>query len=158
EIPGVAAAPRTGRARAGARGIFPLRLRREAIRMAGLRRQPGRISLRIAPTDTDNGIAPRLIDWLTSNCRRSPVAFGIAGEAGCLGKSRELSAGHVVDSHRERTPDGDGMQWRLGWLVTGVSARRTHREVARRHDAQGRAISAISEGAACRRTCCARDE
>src|SRR6185437_8049706 len=96
ELSGVAVSPRHCTARSCTRGIFPLRLRRQAIGVSSLRRQPFCISLGVAPADTDDGIPVRLVHGLASNPGRSPVALGVPRIACFTGEDGELSAGDVV--------------------------------------------------------------
>src|SRR5262249_14077720 len=51
-------APPERRRRSGARGVFPLGLRRQPIAFAGLLRQPGHEGLRVVPADVDHRALP----------------------------------------------------------------------------------------------------
>ena len=119
-----AVARREPRRGAGARGVFPLRVARQPIRVAGLARQPGEVFLRIAPRHVDDGIAP---------AAHAEVARRGIARAAARGRAFvPVGECHLVAADCKRARHVD--------LVL-----KCHGERARRHDHHLGAVGAILE-------------
>ena len=110
------------RRRAGARRVFPFRLRGQAVGVAGLRAQPRRIHLGLVPTDVDH----------RPHTPTPALIFGPIDPGLGAGKAIVVRKGHFIPAHGHTPIEADRAQRPFIAAAAGLAGRRSHAEITRR--------------------------
>ena len=127
--------PNVSGAGAGARRVFPFRLRGQAIGVAGLRAQPRRIHLGLVPTDVDH----------RPHTPTPALIFGPIDPGLGAGKAIVVRKGHFIPAHGQAPIEADRAQRPFIALVVAVVGRRSHAEITRRQHHHLGPLAAVFE-------------
>ena len=120
---------------AGARRVFPFRLRGQAIGVAGLHAQPRRIHLGLVPTDVDHRPhtpTPALIF--------GPIDSGLGA-----GKAIVVRKGHFIPAHGQAPIEADRAQRPFVAVAADLVGGRAHAEITRRQHHHLGPLAAVFE-------------